>query len=107
MSSLELPMMALLLLFGFILWYLYYGLECYSNGGNTQGGTLMTMHVPLLLQEIRWLIPWMNKDDRHPSFPRGFWGLVHFVGTHILVPLGPMIIFLCARQIFANFGFIP
>lgn len=77
---------------GFLLWYVYYGLECYLNSFSPNGG-LRNMHLPFLWNEICYLIPQLRKDKSkvyHPSFP----GPIHFVFTHIIIPLFPLSVFL-------------
>lgn len=41
---------------GFFIWYIYYGFECFLNGG-TLGRNQYTMHFHLAWQELTWVLP--------------------------------------------------
>jgi hypothetical protein len=86
--------------FGFIMWYLYYGLECFINGGSIgNDGDLRTMLLPCLKQEFRWLMPFGDKSDIPRGFPTGIYGLFHFLFTHIFIPLSPTVVYIAFMKI--------
>ena len=85
----------LLLVIGFALWYFYYGLECFINGGSL-GRNPYTMHFPLLWEEFQWLLPggWEKKlkiCDGDENLAKSLPGWLHFIGTHICIPFAPLI----------------
>ena len=81
----------LLLIIGFIGWYLFYGAECHINGGSL-GRNSWTMHFPLMLEELMWILPggWAKKlkhCNGDIELAKTLPGVIHFVCMHILLPL--------------------
>lgn len=110
------------LIIGFILWYFYYGLECFLNGA-TLGRNQYTMHFSCLWEELLWVLPGGGERkaqfvrDRIGDFPRGSFagyayedirkynrykevgravlpGLGHFILTHMILPLSPLLFYI-------------
>lgn len=86
-----------LLLFGLGMWYIYYGAECALNGG--WWGKYP--HLRCLRDEIYWILP--GGTARKLAFCQGdaklastLPGWPHFIGTHLLIPFGPVVVYLCS-----------
>ena len=79
--------------FGLVVWYFYYGLECFINGGSL-GRNPYTMVFTLWFEELTWLFPggWEKKlklchgDEALARSLPGFW---HFLIVHVVIPFGP------------------
>jgi hypothetical protein len=83
------------LVFGFVLWWIYYGLECYING--EIGCNQYAMRFRLMWEEFLWILPGGKKrkleycngnEDLADTLP----GPLHFICTHILLPFGPAVV---------------
>ena len=85
-------------IFGFIVWYALYGIECVINGAT--GG--FSMPFLCLWDDIRFnvlggwqrrLIAANGDEEWAAEFPG--WG--HFIRTHILLPFTPMVLVVIER----------
>jgi hypothetical protein len=106
-------MIIFMLVLGFVFWYLYYGMECYINGGSL-GRNQFSMHFSLLWEEFLWFLPGgfdrrvdylleckvINPDvaDYSEQEIREITkemlpGRLHFVLTHGVLPLIPLLIY--------------
>ena len=90
------------LIAGFILWYIYYSVECVINGGSIMRNTVWEMQWKCFLEELSWFLPGGNK--RRIQFLKNIGcdekdldklpGRFHFIFTHIFIPLFPTLILL-------------
>lgn len=83
------------LLCGCVVWYFWYGLECWINGGTIARHPWL-FHFPLLWEEFTWILPggWNRKleyVDGDAELAATLPGVPHFFFTHLLIPFGPAI----------------
>lgn len=128
----DLIVIPICLIVGFVIWYLFYGLECWANGAFMSS---KQTHWSCLLEDVLWVLPGASKRKgeyikktmgsfEHGSMcsSSGSWdyeeireknlyevvgnamlpGLGHFLFMHVLIPFGPLFLYLSIKLIAAQ-----
>jgi len=87
-----------LLLLGLVVWYFYYGLECFLSGAYSEFSDF-TMPFEQWCLELSWNLPIVGDIFRR-KFANGdeewadkLYSPLHFLITCILLPFGPWLIY--------------
>jgi hypothetical protein len=86
----------LCLFIGLLIWWFYYGLECFLNGAQSAGPWYgLTMPFTQWLHELSWNLPFVGRIFR-VRYAGGYGdtanmlpGRVHFLIVCVLLPLAP------------------
>jgi hypothetical protein len=98
------PMDVLFILIGLLIWWLYYGLECFLNGTMVQGGPYrLGMPFVCWIEELSWNLPFVGWRARldftegDAEWAKELPGPTHFIFSCVLLPLAPWLIFRAVR----------
>lgn len=87
-----------LLWFGLVIWYFYYGVECFLNGAYSLVSDFIMPFEQWCL-ELSWNIPFVGETFRvkfangDKEFADELYCPLHFLITCVLLPLGPWLIY--------------
>lgn len=87
-------LVAILLIVGIALWYVYFGFECFVDGRDAFGRSPWLMQFVCLWEELTWVLPGGTARKFRVALGNPFIvstmpGLLHFLLVHVVLPFGP------------------